>query len=99
MRECYGCDLRGLLSFQILFLLSKKSMHGEQIAMEIEKRRGYKPKASTIYPALKDLKEKGLIKGEKGGKIIEYSLTATGRRASHMAVRYFVRSFADVFGR
>jgi PadR family transcriptional regulator PadR len=74
------CDMRGLLSFQILFLLSKRPMHGEELAKEMEKRRGEKPKAGTIYPALKELSEKGLIKGKKNGKIIVYSLTKEGLR-------------------
>jgi PadR family transcriptional regulator, regulatory protein PadR len=34
--EC--CDMRGLLGFLILFLLSKKSMHGQDIANEIAKK-------------------------------------------------------------
>ena len=93
----HGCDMRGLLSFHILFLLSKKPMHGEQLAEEIGKRRGEKPKAGTIYPALKDLKEKGLIKGEKRGKIIVYSLTGDGKSAIKYARDYFCRSFEEVF--
>ena len=90
------CDMRGLLSFQILFLLSKTPMHGEQLAQEIKKRRGEKPKAGTIYPALKDLSSNGLIKGKKNGKIIVYSLTTDGKEAYKNALKYFVRSFGDM---
>ncbi len=93
----YGCDMRGMLSFQIMWLLSKKHMHGEQIAKEIEKRRGDKPKASTLYPALKDLKAAKLIEGSKSGKMITYSLTKRGEHALGDAVGYFCRSFGDVF--
>ena len=93
----HGCDMRGMLSFQILWLLSKKAMHGEALAEAIEKRRGEKPKAGTIYPALRELKESGLIKGTKKGKIITYGLTKDGKRALRMATAYFVRSFGDVF--
>ncbi len=92
----YRCDMRGMLSFQILWLLSKKSMHGDQIAGEIGKRRGDKPKAGTIYPALKDLKEKNLIKGQKKGKIITYSLTKGGQTTVKYAKQYFIRCFGDV---
>ncbi len=88
--------MRGLLSFQILFLLSKKPMHGEELAQEIEKRRGEKPKAGTIYPALKDLNERGLITGKKTGKIIVYSLTKEGKESFKNAMRYFVRCFGDM---
>lgn len=91
-----GCDMRGLLTFQILFLLSKRPMHGEEIAKEIEKRRGEKPKAGTIYPALKELSANNLVKSEKKGKIIVYSLTKEGKESLRHAMRYFVRSFGDM---
>lgn len=92
-----GCDMRGMLSFQVLWLLSKKKMNGERLAGEIGKRRGEKPKAGTIYPALKDLKQKGLIKGRKKGKVVVYSLTADGKKAVKQAREYFCRAFGDVF--
>lgn len=97
MKGYYGCDMRGLLSFQILWLLSRKRMHGEEIATEIGKRRGEKPKPGTLYPALKELKEIGLIKGEKKGKLITYSLTEKGRKSVSNATRYFCRAFGDIF--
>ena len=96
MKDC-GCDMRGMLSFQILWMLSKKSIHGDQLAVDIGKRRGDKIKAGTIYPALKELKKKGLIKGEKKGKIIVYSLTPKGKEAVGYAREYFCRSFGDIF--
>ena len=97
MGKDYGCDMRGMLSFQILWLLSKKKMHGEQIAKEMEKRRGEKPKAGTLYPALKELKARGMIKGEKEGKIIVYSLTTNGKKSVKQATDYFCRCFSDIF--
>ncbi len=97
MENDFGCDMRGMLSFQILWLLSKKKMHGEELATEIEKRRGEKPKAGTIYPALKDLKEKRLIKSEKKGRIITYSLTPRGKNAIKHATMYFCKSFGEIF--
>jgi DNA-binding PadR family transcriptional regulator len=97
MPKKYGCDMRGMLSFQILWLLSKRQMHGEAIAVEIEKRRGEKPKASTLYPALKELKSSGLISSRKAGKLIVYSLTQEGRSSLKRAIDYFCRSFGDVF--
>ncbi len=93
----YGCDMRGLLSFQILWLLSRRKMHGEEIAREIEKRRGDKPKPGTLYPALRELKGARLIDGEKSGKVIVYSLTASGERAVHHATGYFCKAFGDIF--
>ena len=96
MRSDYGCDMRGMLSFQILWLLSKKEMHGEELANEIAKRRGEKPKAGTIYPALKELRLKRLITGTKEGKMVVYALTPAGKRAVGVAVAYFCRSFGEI---
>lgn len=78
-------------------MLAKKPMHGGEIADEIGKRRGDKPKSGTIYPALKYLKEKKLIKGEKKGKTIIYSLTPKGRENVKYASEYFLKCFGDVF--
>ncbi len=61
--EC--CDMRGMLGFLILFLLSKKPMHGQEIADELAKRRGDKPSPGTIYPALKSLKYAGFLREEE----------------------------------
>jgi DNA-binding PadR family transcriptional regulator len=97
VKENYGCDMRGLLSFQILWLLSKKKMHGEEIAQEIAKRRGDKPKPGTLYPALKELKELDLIRGEQKGKLITYTLTEKGKRSLTNATRYFCKAFGDIF--
>src|SRR3989338_3088309 len=93
----YGCDMRGMLSFHILWLLSKKPMHGEEMAQELERKRGEKPKPGTIYPALKDLKNKGLIRAGKKEKIIIYYLTTEGKKTVKYAMEYFCRSFEDIF--
>ncbi len=91
-----GCDMRGFLSFQILWLLSKKEMHGEEIAKEIERRRGEKPKAGTLYPALKELSSNRLIRGQKRGKTVKYSLTKEGEATVRRAKIYFVKCFGDI---
>jgi PadR family transcriptional regulator, regulatory protein PadR len=93
--EC--CDMRGLLGFLILFLLSKKPMHGQEIANELEKRRGEKPSPGTIYPALKSLRDAGFLSEEKEGKTIIYSLTPRGKNALEIAKRKFTRTFLGVF--
>ena len=96
MDEC--CDMRGMLSFLVLFLLSKKEMHGQEIADELEKRKGERPSPGTIYPALKGLKEDGFISEEKKGKTIVYTLTPEGRKALKISKHIFCRTFTDVFG-
>lgn len=71
-------------------------MHGEEIAREIQKRKGKKPKTSTLYPALKQLSDKGLIKGERKGKKIVYSLTKDGEKTIKKAAQYFSRAFKEI---
>ena len=89
--EC--CDMRGMLGFLILFLLSKKPMHGQEIADELAKRRGDKPSPGTIYPALGGLKHSGFLDEQKEGKTIIYSLTPKGKKALQIAKRKFSRTF------
>lgn len=82
------------MGFLILFMLSKKPMHGQEIA----KRKGEKPSPGTIYPALKNLREMGFIVDEKSdGKIIVYNLTQAGKNALMIAKRRFVKIFLGVF--
>lgn len=90
------CDMRGLLGFLILFLLSKKSMHGQEIADEIAKRKGEKPSPGTIYPALKSLRDSGFLEEQKEGKTIIYNLTLKGKKALEIAKGKFSRTFLGV---
>jgi PadR family transcriptional regulator len=95
--EC--CDMRGMLGFLILFLLSRKPMHGQEIAGELAKRRGDRPTPGTIYPALKSLKYAGFLSEEqKIGKTITYSLTPRGMMAFHVAKGRFTRTFLGIIG-
>jgi len=90
------CDMRGFLGFLILFLLSKKSMHGQEIADDIARRKGDKPSPGTIYPALKSLREAGFLNEEKEGKTITYSLTPRGKKALSIAKKRFTKTFLGV---
>jgi PadR family transcriptional regulator, regulatory protein PadR len=87
-----------MLGFLILFLLSKKPMHGQEIADEITRRKGEKPSPGTIYPALKNLRQMGFINSdEKEGKTIVYTLTERVRNALRISKRRFIRTFLGVF--
>jgi len=92
--EC--CDMRGLLTFQILWELDKEEMNGQQIAEKIATRRGTKPTPGTIYPALKELKEGGFIKGRREGRQIIYHLTPKGKEGLADASKYFLQAFGDI---
>jgi DNA-binding PadR family transcriptional regulator len=85
-----------MLGFLILFLVSRKSMHGQEIADEIAKRKGERPSPGTIYPALKNLREIGFIDEKKEGKTIVYSLTPRGQNALKIAKRRFTRTFLGI---
>ncbi len=89
--------MRGMLSFSILWLLSKKPMYGQEIAEELRKRRGTKPTAGTIYPALKELRTKGLIEMERTGRANIYTLSEEGREGIEKACRYFCSAFGEIF--
>ena len=52
------CEMKGYLTYLILWIIGKNSMNGAEIGRELEKRRGTKPSPGTIYPALKELKKK-----------------------------------------
>ena len=90
------CDMRGLLTFQILWELDREEMNGQQIAEKIATRRGTKPTPGTIYPALKELKNGGLIEGEKIGRQIVYNLTPAGEKGLAESSRYFLQAFGDI---
>ncbi len=90
------CDMRGLLTFQILWELEKEELNGQQIAEKIALRRGTKPTPGTIYPALKELKKGGLIEGRKEGRQIVYHLTSEGEKGLIEASRYFLQAFGDI---
>ena len=90
------CDMRGLLTFQILWELDREEMNGQQIAEKIAKRRGTKPTPGTIYPALKELKNGGFIAGEKVGRQIVYHLTSKGEKGLAESSRYFLQAFGDI---
>ena len=94
--EC--CDMRGMLSFTVLWLLSKKDMYGQEIAKEIEKRRGAgKPNPGTIYPALQDLDKRGWIYSKRNGKRVVYTLTKKGQKGIEKACMYFCQAYGEIF--
>ena len=88
--EC--CEMKGYLTYLILWNLSQTRMNGAQITREFEKRRGTKPSPGTIYPALKELKTKGLIAVDDKKT---YSLTIDGENELKSACKLFCKIFYD----
>jgi PadR family transcriptional regulator PadR len=91
------CDMRGMLSFYILWLLSKRPMNGQEISKELGRRRGTKPTPGTLYPALKELRTKGLVAMEKKGRTTIYTLSEDGKAGLEKACRYFCSAFEEIF--
>ena len=87
------CHMKGFLSFLILWLLSKESMTGSELALELERRKGHKPSPGTIYPVLKSLKDKGLLSVDAGKS---YSLTKKGRKELDNSLDHFFSTFSDI---
>jgi len=87
------CEIKGPLGFLVLWIISKKSSNGVEVAADIEKRRGCKPSPGTIYPVLKDHKEKGFIKLGKGGR---YSLTILGKKELKRHSKMCCKLFYDM---
>ncbi|MGA1975768.1 MAG: PadR family transcriptional regulator [Conexivisphaerales archaeon] len=94
--EAEMCDMRGMLSFLILWLLSNRPMYGQELATEIGKRKGDKPNPGTIYPALKDLSKRGFIVAHTEGRNQVYQLTEKGRGSLSKSLKYFDRAFGEI---
>jgi len=89
----HPCEIKGPLGFLVLWIISKNSSNGVEIAADIEKRRGCKPSPGTIYPVLKEHKGKGLIRLGKDGK---YSLTAEGKKELKRHSKMCCKLFYDM---
>jgi DNA-binding PadR family transcriptional regulator len=71
----------GEVRIAILSLLSEKPRHGYDLMKELETRSGgsYRVSAGTMYPALQQMEDEGMIVSEtKDGKRV-YQLTELGR--------------------
>jgi len=86
------CEMKGFLSYLILWNLSKRSMTGNELANELEKRKGSKPSPGTVYPLLKELKKNGFVTSDKNKS---YSLTKKGKGELGCACKTFCAIFYD----
>lgn len=89
-------DLRGFLSFWILWDLRLGPLLGAQLADGIAWRRGDALSPGTLYPALARLTEEGLLSKRRSGRDTRYALTAKGRRELDCARMYLATVFRDV---
>ena len=87
------CKTKGFLTFLILWIISRKSMTGAEIASELQKRKGRKPSPGTIYPVLKHMKEENLDSVEENKS---YTLTKKGEKSLENHLQAFIRTFHDI---
>ena len=87
------CRSKGFLSFLVLWLVSRKSVTGAEIALELEKRKGKKPSPGTIYPVLKSMKERKLLSIDENKR---YTLTEKGKKSLEAHLDAFIRTFYDI---
>jgi DNA-binding PadR family transcriptional regulator len=75
-----GRARRGDVRTAVLLLLGEEARNGYQLMQEIEKRSGgmWRPSPGSIYPALAQLEDEGLVRAEErdGGRV--FSLTDAG---------------------
>ena len=84
---------KGFLTFLILWIISRKSKTGAEIALEIQKRKGRKPSPGTIYPVLKQMKENKLVSIDENKS---YTLTEKGEKNLEDHLQAFIRTFHDI---
>jgi DNA-binding PadR family transcriptional regulator len=89
--EC--CDMKGFLSFLILWIVHNRKMRGCDISRELKKRRGTEPSPGTLYPVLRELKSRELLSSDRKKR---YSLTEKGEKELLSALHYFSKIFFDV---
>ena len=87
------CRTKGFLSFLVLWLISKRSMTGTEIALELKKRKGKKPSPGTIYPVLKNMTEGDFLSVDEHKS---YTLTEKGKKTLIIHVETFTRTFYDM---
>ncbi|MBI5389392.1 PadR family transcriptional regulator [Candidatus Woesearchaeota archaeon] len=89
----HECTMKGMLSFIVLWLISKKNMTGAELALELEKRKGSKPSPGTIYPVLKYLKDKELLDVDAEKR---YTLSKKGKKELDTMLHTFFSTFCDM---
>lgn len=68
-------------------------MTGSELSEELEQRKGSRPSPGTIYPVLKDLKERGLLSIDQNKR---YSLTIQGEKELDIHLKSFFNTFCDI---
>lgn len=79
-----GRARRGDVRTAVLLLLAEEPRNGYQLMQEIEQRSGgaWRPSPGSMYPALQQLEDEGLVRVEAEGGSRVFHLTAAGKKAA-----------------
>ena len=79
-----GRARRGDVRAALLALLAEEPRNGYQLMQEIENRSGgaWRPSPGSVYPALQQLEDEGLVRAEPSGTGKLFQLTDEGRAAA-----------------
>jgi len=101
-----SCSIHsGFLKIALLKIISEEASHGYGLIRKIEEitDMGWKPSPGSIYPALQELEEKGLIVNKTEDRKIVYSITEKGQEVLQKAqehiktvVRYLKKLFPEL---
>jgi len=86
-------EMKGFLTFLIMHEISQRSLCGEDLANKIGRRKGTILTPGTIYPALKKLRNKRLVKFKKDGRKKMYFLTDEGKKELKKLYKIFSNYF------
>jgi DNA-binding PadR family transcriptional regulator len=91
---------RGDVRAAILALLVEQQRNGYQIIQEIERRSDglWRPSAGSVYPALQQLEDEGLIVAVEDAGRREFRLTDTGRAYAEQHPEELAAPWASVAG-
>jgi DNA-binding PadR family transcriptional regulator len=89
-------DLRGMLSFWLLWELRLGPLVGAQLAERMAWRRGEPMSPGTLYPALAALAKHRLVQKTANGRETSYRLTPKGESELRCAATYVRIVFGDV---
>jgi len=95
--------LKGSIALLILTLLGEREMYGYEIIQEAARRSkdAFQFKEGTLYPALHQLEQRGLLRSEwrvaeNGRERKYYGLTPAGRKAAQTSARDWASFVAAV---
>ena len=96
MKKPEFIDMKGFLSFHIMWLLGKRKLCSSEIIDELGKKRHDEPSPGTLYPALNALKKDGLVQSERDDKKVVYSITPKGKADLEIAITYFKNVYSEI---